>query len=378
MALLTECPKCKTRNSLQKVKCKCGLNIKKAANKIYWIEYYYKGRRRRERIGPSKTAADQRLREVLKNRTEDRFIDRNKNVRITYDKLSEWYLNLPQIKAKRSYARDVLSTKTLGNFFSGKTVSQITLNMVEAYRLKRLNMLSYRKQKIRPATVNREIACLRHIFNLAEKEGKIESVPFKGLKALKENNVRNRILTPEEYDRLLEHCPPHTARVVKMAYYTAMRQGEILNLTWGCVDLGKSVVRLSPGMTKTDERRVVPLHPEVVKMLKAMPKTIHGLVFTRDGRPLTEIKKSFRTACTKAKIEDFRFHDLRHTCINNWRLQGHDFFRIMAASGHKTMEVFKRYNTVTEEELMQLVEGPMDTYMDTKGKNGDSRNWLTS
>jgi hypothetical protein len=57
---------------------------------------------------------------------------------------------------------------------------------------------------------------------------------------------------------------------------------------------------------------------------------------------------------------------LRHTCINNWRLQGHDFFRIMAASGHRTMEVFKRYNTVSEEELMKLVEAPMDTYMDTK------------
>ena len=62
------------------------------------------------------------------------------------------------------------------------------------------------------------------------------------------------------------------------------------------------------------------------------------------------------------------FHDLRHTCINNWRLQGHDFFRIMAASGHRTMEVFKRYNTVSEEELMKLVEAPMDTYMDTKQK----------
>ena len=68
------------------------------------------------------------------------------------------------------------------------------------------------------------------------------------------------------------------------------------------------------------------------------------------------------------KDDNFRFHDLRHTCINNWRLQGHDFFRIMAASGHKTMEVFKRYNTVTEAELMKLVSVPMDTYMDTNEK----------
>jgi integrase len=71
-----------------------------------------------------------------------------------------------------------------------------------------------------------------------------------------------------------------------------------------------------------------------------------------------------------------RFHDLRHTAINNWRLQGHDYFRIMAATGHKTMSVFKRYNTVSREELKILAgraESPpkiavMDTYMDTKPK----------
>jgi integrase len=61
--------------------------------------------------------------------------------------------------------------------------------------------------------------------------------------------------------------------------------------------------------------------------------------------------------CKQAGIEGFTFHDLRHTAINNWRLQGHDYFRIMAASGHKTMSVFKRYNTVSEAELRALVGG---------------------
>ena len=64
-----------------------------------------------------------------------------------------------------------------------------------------------------------------------------------------------------------------------------------------------------------------------------------GRVIILEGKPLSEVKRSFNTACKKAGIEDFTFHDLRHTCINNWRLQGHDFFRIMAASGHKTMDV---------------------------------------
>ncbi len=67
------------------------------------------------------------------------------------------------------------------------------------------------------------------------------------------------------------------------------------------------------------------------------------------------IKRAFATACIKAGIEDFTFHDLRHTAINNWRLQGHDYFRIMAATGHKTLSLFKRYNTVSKEELRTLV-----------------------
>ena len=368
MALLVECPDCKKRNSADAASCKCGFNIKKAAHKNYWIEYYLHGKRKRERIGPSKAAAEQRLREVLKRRTEERYIDKNKNARVTFDELAGWYLSLPQIKAKRSYGRDELSIRTLGAFFSGTVVKELTVNKIEAYRQVRLQEKSCRKQTTRPATINLEIACLRHMLNLAEQEGKIDEVPFKRIKALKENNIRNRILSAEEYEQLLAACPPHTSRIVKMGYYTGMRQGEILNLKWDQVDIKGGMVRLRPEDTKTNDARTIPLHPEVIAMLNAMPRTIHGFVFTCDGKPVKEVKRSFKTACKRAGIENFTFHDLRHTCINNWRLQGHDFFRIMAASGHKTMNVFKRYNTVTDEELKRLVSGKMDTYVDTNEK----------
>jgi integrase len=69
---------------------------------------------------------------------------------------------------------------------------------------------------------------------------------------------------------------------------------------------------------------------------------------------LSSIKRGFTTACQKAGNENFTFHDPRHTAINNWRLQGHDYFRIMAATGHKTMSVFKRYNRIGDDELKAL------------------------
>jgi len=91
-------------------------------------------------------------------------------------------------------------------------------------------------------------------------------------------------------------------------------------------------------------------------MFKAMPKGFPMVrVFTREGKPIRSIREVFEAACRRAGIEEFTFHDLRHTAINNWRLQGHDYFRIMAATGHKTLNVFKRYNTVSKEELKALV-----------------------
>jgi integrase len=232
---------------------------------------------------------------------------------------------------------------------------------VGAYQQKRLTEPSGRspKQLTRPATVNREIACLRTIFNMAITNGKAEHYPLKkrGL-MLPENNERDRILSQEEYACLLAHCPAHLKPIVKLAYHTGMRQREIVCLSWSRVDLKEVFIRLRPEDTKTEAGRLVPLTKELVSMLQSMRQGLpmpHLRVFTCAGRSVESIKRAFETAVRKAGIEDFTFHDLRHTAINNWRLQGHDYFRIMSVSLHRTMHVFKRYNTVSKEELKALV-----------------------
>ena len=87
---------------------------------------------------------------------------------------------------------------------------------------------------------------------------------------------------------------------------------------------------------------------------------------------MREFKNAYRSACNQAGLHDFWYHDLRHCAINNLRLAGNDYFRIMAVSGHKTMSVFKRYNLVTEEELQdmkwEVKRGAIDTNMDTKAQ----------
>ncbi len=86
-----------------------------------------------------------------------------------------------------------------------------------------------------------------------------------------------------------------------------------------------------------------------------IPRPLHtDRVFLHHGKPFHFFQRDFRAACKRAGLDDFTFHDLRHCALNNLRLAGNDFFRIMAISGHKTMSVFKRYNLVTEDEFSQV------------------------
>ena len=398
MALLIECPKCKERLSLycrtesegkqvKKIRqaCpSCGCRLQKASGKVYWIEYYICGRRKRERIGPNKRAAEQRLREVLKLRTEERFIDKDPAARLSLGELCKWYLDLPEVKAKDSYLRDkdfIFHLKRL--LREGTRIKDLTPGKVESYQKIRLSEPSPRHlgENIHPATVNKEVICLKTMFNRAVRHKLIDRNPISEVKKLPENNVRQRILTQDELEALLNACEPHLKPIIQVAYYMGMRRGEIINLTWPEVDLKKGFIRLSAERTKTNSSRVIPIHPEVKATLERLPRGLHtDRVFLRHGLPFNEIKHSFQSACEKAKIEDFTFHDLRHCALNNLRKAGNDFFQIMALSGHKTMSCFKRYNLVTEDELAQIkwpekgnIGGTIDTPVDTNEKRVTSR-----
>ena len=149
MALLIECPQCKKRLSLkpqdeagkEKVtkardRCPCGFKLQKASGKVYWIEYYINGRRKRERIGPNKEAAEQRLREVLKLRTEERYINKDPAARLTLGDLCKWYLDLPEVKAKDSYLRDTHFVNHL-NVYLEKTQRSKTSLLASASPIKK-------------------------------------------------------------------------------------------------------------------------------------------------------------------------------------------------------------------------------------------------
>jgi len=196
-----------------------------------------------------------------------------------------------------------------------------------------------------------------------------------GVEFEKENNKRDRILSIDEYRRLLEKAPLYLKPILIFAYQVGMRKSEILNLLWDRVDLQNGFIRLRAEDTKNGEARVIPLNNELTVLLKNIIKCLHhDYVFTRDNKPIKNIRKAFERACAEAGIEDFTFHDFRHTFVTRKRIEGHDPIKIMKVTGHKDVSMYLRYNTVTEEELKTLNSGRMDTNMDTNknltsGKN---------
>jgi hypothetical protein len=204
MGILVECPACKLRGGLKRKICKCGHNVQKTGSKNYWIDYYINGKRTRERIGRSKQAAENRLREIQTAKAEGRHINKNKNGSITLGQLRDWYLDLSEIKQKRSYKDIRLCLNNCVNRIGNIQASQLKTLNIEKFRQIRLSEISVRKGKpVQPSTINRDVANFRAMLNKAVDYSIIESNPIGIINQLEENNVRERVLNQEEFELLL-------------------------------------------------------------------------------------------------------------------------------------------------------------------------------
>ena len=244
----------------------------------------------------------------------------------------------------------------------GKNISidDITPESVRLYREKRKKEFSipYPEKHPSETTINREVSAFKTMLNKGVRYSILDSNPIRFVPLMKEDNVREKVLTEEEFERLFNEAEDHLKPILLVAYYHPMRRDEIIKLKWSEVDLSGEVgfIRLSANRTKGKKAgRSVPIHPDVKDVLSKLPSRFqNGRVFLRHGKPFNECKHAFSTALKKAEIHDFRFHDFRHCAITNLRKAGNDYTLIMKASGHKTFSTFLRYNLITEEDLKDM------------------------
>jgi integrase len=363
MAVTQQCPMCKRRQSIRRKVCLvCGEDMdraKRSGRVTYWVEYRLPGgQKQREKVGTSF--------EDAKDIDVDRKYQKGHGglpykSRVTFNELKDWYLSRERVKALAAFRQITVHMNRFCSVYGDNQVNQLRAVDLEDLQMKR------KAAGLADATIDDEIGYIRTMVTRAFDNDMIGGEPLKAFRRtprlLKRNsNARDRVLSPEEYQRLYEAAHAHLKPIIGAAYYTGMRRGEILGLTWDKVDLRAGIIHLRPEDTKDREARDIPICDELKEILTRVPRALHiqsVFLFTqkmRDGsvtqRPVKDIQRGMKDACKDAGItwgktrDGFIFHDLRHTFVTNMRKAGVSESVIMSITGHSTRQMFDRYNRI--------------------------------
>jgi len=332
------------------------VRMRKTKNKEerYYIDYQVDGQRVRKSLKGVRTRAEaiKVLNAEVSDAQRGKYYFQQKN--IAFDEMADLFLEKYSRVNKKSWkTSDWVYLRRLKPYFGKYELSKITVEMIEEYKAERLST------GIKKCSVNREVSCLRKIFNVAIAWGYTGSNPVRKVKFFSEKeNIRERVLTDGEEERLLAVVPPHIKPIILVALNTGMRKGEDFNLRWQNVDIERKQISIKE--SKSGRERKIPTNSVLFSLLNAL-KSQNGsseYLFTNPatGKPYTDITRSFNTACRKAGVEDLRFHDLRHTFATRLVRRGVDLVIIKELMGHASIVTTQRYLHSQADVKLQAVE----------------------
>jgi integrase len=283
--------------------------------------------------------------------------------RHTLGELIERYLRDVLPKKKVSTAKDQKQQllwwkEQLGAY----SLADITPSLLAGYRDRLASTPTLRDRPRTPATVVRYLAALSHAFTIAVKEwGWLETNPFTRVSKPKEPRGRVRFLSDDERSRLLEACRgssnPHLYRAVVLALSTGARRMEVMALRWPQVDFQRGVITLHE--TKNGEIRVLPLVGHALNLMKDHAKVRRidtDLVFPgHNPQQPIDLRAPWEAALRQAGIEDFRWHDLRHSCAAYLAMSSATLAELAEVLGHKTLSMVKRYSHLSEAHTSKVI-----------------------
>ena len=336
--------------------------------------------RRRGWPTTAKTFRTKRDAEDWSRRVEDEmvrgvYVQRTSSERTLFSQAMRQYLaEVTPTKRASTQSSDHQKSEVLVDFFGKYSLQAITPALVARYRDERLNSLvkpRYRQRslvtkKVSPGTVRRELALLGHVFTVAIKEWGVGLTgnPVQSIRRPSAGSGRNRRLKPDEERQLMAavaaHSNPMLRWIVVLALETGMRSSEITSLRVDQVDLERRVARLD--LTKNGSARTVPLSRRAAEVLQeALDHPIRpkgcSLVFFgepgKDGerRPY-QFKKTWVDMKRRLGFADLRFHDLRHEAVSRMVEAGLSDQEVAAISGHRSMQMLKRYTHLRAEDLV--------------------------
>lgn len=332
--------------------------------KIWWISYYIPGDPK-QHLESSKSENKQdavRLLNKRKKEIDDRKVSASD---ATVGDLLTLHLNDQKRQGRHGY-------KAVEGFI--RLHLQPAFGAMKAARLETKHIESFADQKqaagYENASINRYLSALRRAYTLG-----MEALPplvYAAPKIVKlsENNVREGFLEHYQYINLRDQLPDHQKLILVIGYHFGMRRGEILQLRWDQVDWEANLIRLEKKQTKAKQARIAPLYGELkawLDMAHASRDTGCAFIVSWKGHGITEVKTAWKKARQRAGVPDLLVHDLRRTAIRNMIRAGIPEKRAMMISGHRTRDVFDRYD-ITDERDIQADGEKLAQYLDEKSK----------
>jgi integrase len=319
---------------------------------VWWMTY-------RDAIG---TQRFESCKTSNKKTAEERLVDRRKEAQegltpaapikpFALEELKERYLSF--VGHQRGVATKKIHFAHFNRVWGNPPIHSLTVEVLDQYRALRLG------EKIGPATINREMATLKHALSKAvdwKLLRKTSREELTSIKKYQEPDGRLRYLSGEaEAERLLQACDDSLRSIVVTALHTGMRKGELLGLTWDVVDMTHGFIRLK--QTKNGKARALPFNETLWSLFSGLrtrqdvPWVFHDVA----GNRWNDIRHPFDRACETAGLTDFHFHDLRHTFASWLIMRGVPLATVSNLLGHTTPTMTLRYAHLSPKHLTSSV-----------------------
>lgn len=323
---------------------------------VYWFIKHFKGRRYEGSLSTdNKRMAEELYAKALTAILRGEY-DKPEMQNFTFGELAEKYSRWAEGRQRSWEKSRHYMVNQLVRYFGRYSLVKINTNLLEQYQTSEL------RRGLNAGGVNRSVGLFKSMFTKAHDWQMVSEDILKRVrkvKAIKGEIKRLRYLSKEECLSLINVCEPYLRPIVITALNTGMRKSEILNLKWEQVDLKHGFILLDND-TKNGERREIPINDALRATLQGIVRRLDSIyVFCNPatGKPYTkDLKRSFQTACRRAAIRDFRFHDQRHTFASHLVMAGVDITTVSKLLGHKSLTMTLRYSHLAPAHLKQAVQ----------------------
>jgi len=322
----------------------------------WYIDYRYKGRRIRKKIGPSKKVAVLALKDTELKIARGEFLGIYEEKKILFRDFAGEFMAYVETNASAGTAKQysMMIRATLVPFFGDKYLSQITKKNVEDFKTERA-------KTVKPKTVNDDFILLKAMFGRAVEWGYASQNPTQGVKRLKVLPKKPRFLSREEGTKLLGAVPDEWKALIATGLYAGLRAGELTNLQWQDVDLKNRTITIQgkdDWQPKNHKVRVIPISSKLLAYLRKHPRHITSpYVFCYpDGSKYSQLDRKFIPITRRAELTDVTPHTLRHTFASWLVMRGADLASVQKLLGHSDIATTMIYAHLAPDHLKAAVE----------------------